>query len=104
MRWCSASPSIGAPASIVWFSDGMYWDEMGMMGWGWTPFHGIVTLLLLVVAIVAAVALVRAISGRRDGGGFPDRRPRALDFLEERYAKGEIDRDEYLQKRGDIGR
>ena len=98
---CSASPSIGAPASIAWFSDGMYWD--GMMGWGWTPFHGVFALLLLIIAIVAAVALVRFISGGRDGAGSPDRQSRALDLLEERYAKGEIDREEYLQKKGDIG-
>ncbi|MFG1346473.1 SHOCT domain-containing protein [Ancylobacter sp. VNQ12] len=83
------------------FSDGMYWN--GMMGWGWTLFHGVFTLLLLIVGILAAVALVRFISGGRDHPPSPDRRSRALDFLEERYAKGEIDREEYLQKKGDIG-
>jgi putative membrane protein len=81
----------------------MYWDGMGMMSWGWTPLHGVFALLFLIVAIVAAVALVRAISGGRDAAGSSDRRSRALDLLEERYAKGEIDRDEYRQKKGDIG-
>jgi putative membrane protein len=79
----------------------MYWN--GMMGWGWPLFHGVFTLLLLIVGILAAVAFVRFISGSRDHPPSLDRRSRALDFLEERYAKGEIDREEYLQKKGDIG-
>jgi putative membrane protein len=79
----------------------MYWN--GMMGWGWTPFHGVFALLLLVIAIAAGVALVRFISGSGGSPGSADRRSRALDLLEERYAKGEIERDEYLQKKGDIG-
>jgi putative membrane protein len=29
-------------------------------------------------------------------------RSRGLELLDERYARGEINRDEYLQKRGDI--
>jgi putative membrane protein len=32
-----------------------------------------------------------------------DRRSAGLDVLEERYARGEINRDEYLQKKKDIG-
>jgi putative membrane protein len=46
---------------------------------------------------------VRAITG----GGLPrvggPRRSPGLDVLEERYARGEINRDEYLQKKRDMG-
>jgi putative membrane protein len=81
----------------------MYWHGPGMMGWGWTPFHGALSLLLLIIVIAAAVAIVRALSGRSAPPSGPSRRSPGLNVLEERYAKGEIDRDEYLQKKSDIG-
>ena len=85
----------------------MWWsghNGMGpwMGGW-WMPFHGILSLAVLVLAIVGIVALGRSLfrsDGRvmRGGGRLP-----GLDVLDERYAKGEIQRDEYLQKKRDFG-
>ena len=82
------------------------WDGpfSGMMGgWGgWaSPFMGIIPLLFLALLIAAVVLLVRSASG---GGNPPstERRSSGLDALEERYARGEINRDEYLQKKKDI--
>ena len=85
------------------------WDGpfSGMMGgwgggWGW-PFMGIVPLLFLTGLIAAVVLLVRSATGT--GGIQPpsaQRRSPGLDALEERYARGEINRDEYLQKKKDI--
>jgi putative membrane protein len=83
------------------------WDGpfSGMMGgwggWGW-PFMGIIPLLFVAVLIAAVVLLVRYASGT--GGNLPpaERRSSGLDALEERYARGEINRDEYLQKKKDI--
>lgn len=74
-----------------------------MMGWGWwMPFHGVLSLLVLVLVIAALVAVVRSIRG--GGHGFHHRgRSPGLDFLEERYAKGEIGREEYLEKKRDLG-
>lgn len=66
-------------------------------GWemGWLmPFGGVWFLIL--VAVVIAVLLSR--SSRHHA----PQRSTALDLLEQRYAKGEIGRDEYLQKRADI--
>lgn len=72
----------------------------GWGGWAW-PFMGIVPLLFLALLIAAVVLLVRSASG---GGNLPpsERRSPGLDALEERYARGEINREEYLQKKKDI--
>lgn len=65
----------------------------------WGPL-GMITWLLILVAVVAAVFwLLRSILGAGGREPLPPSRPGGLDILEERYARGEIDRDEYLQKK-----
>ena len=81
------------------------WDGLG---WIW-PFHFLIPLLFLALIITVAVLLVRYAMG---WGGHPmgpgmmghgmERRSPGLDALEERYARGEIKRDEYLEKKRDI--
>ena len=82
----------------------MYGNEpwSGMMGWGgWmAPFGMIVWILILVLLIAGVVWLFRAITSR--SGDLVGRRSSALDVLEERYARGEIKRDEYLEKKRDL--
>lgn len=74
------------------------------MGWGWwMPFHGIFALLLLALVIVGIVALTRSAFGGGSHGIHGRSRSPGLDVLEERYAKGELQRDEYLQKKRDLG-
>ena len=66
-----------------------------MMGSGFgfgIPELGMV--LLWVVSIGAIVLLVRAFAGGAPSGGRP-----ALQVLDERFARGEIDREEYEEKR-----
>jgi putative membrane protein len=85
----------------------MMWNGpyFGMMGWGggWLgPFHFIIPLLFWAIVITAIVMLIRYTTGR---GNYPWRRERrmpGLDALKERYARGEITRDEYMQKKRDI--
>ncbi len=83
-----------------------YGPQWGMMGgWGGYGFgliHMIVWVVILVAIIVGVVWLVRSMTGT--GGHGPHlRRSPGLDVLEERYARGEIQREEYLQKKKDIG-
>lgn len=83
------------------------WDGpfQGMMGgwggWAW-PVMGIVPLLFLAALIAVVVLLVRYTAGASGGPQAMERRSPGLDALEERYARGEINRDEYLQKKKDI--
>lgn len=67
-------------------------------GWGWGFFgHGF-GLLFWIIAIALVVALVMGLRGGNGSGN----RPSARDVLKERYAKGEIDRDEYERKMKDL--
>ncbi len=59
-------------------------------------------VLIIVLLVVAIVALVRGAFGT----GTPRERPQersALDLLKERYARGEIEREEFEQKKRDLG-
>jgi putative membrane protein len=87
----------------------MMWNGgYGMMGWGggfgWLwPFHFLIPLLILGLIIAAVVAAVRYSSaGWEDRPGRAWRGSPGLDALDERYARGEINREEYMQKRRDI--
>ena len=71
---------------------------MGHWGWWWFPFHGLFTVLVLVI-----MALVIGSIARGPRHALPHGRSTALDMLEQRYARGEIQRDEYLQKKHDLG-
>jgi putative membrane protein len=70
---------------------------------------GSLFLLLIIGAVIALVVwLVRA--GNRTGGvggpsvhENPPSTPRALDILNERYARGEITKEQYDTMRRDIG-
>ena len=69
-------------------------------GWGMWPmmfFGGLFWIILLVLLAVVATKFFRA-PGRES-----EPRSAGLSILEERYARGEIPRDEYLQKKGDLG-
>ncbi|WP_227753700.1 MULTISPECIES: SHOCT domain-containing protein [Ramlibacter] len=68
-----------------------------MMGWGGGGF-GLGHLLWWALVIIGVVLLVRSLSGvgRRDDGS------RALRILEERYARGEIDKAEFETRKRDL--
>lgn len=80
----------------------------GMMGsWGWGGMGGpgmifmwIFWLLIIVGLILLIRWLVQSSRGNRPVSDPPA--SRALDILSERYARGEIDKEEYEQKKRDL--
>ena len=85
-----------------------WWDGVGM-GWGF-GLVGLITMVLFWGAVIVGIVLVvRALTqqsaprGGQETGTSAPARPRALDLLEERYARGEIDREEFLERREDLG-
>ncbi len=86
-----------------------YGPHWGMMGGGWGGYgwgYGLIHVAVSVAVIVAIVFFViwalRALTGGSLHHHYGPRRSGGLDVLEERYARGEINRDEYLQKKKDI--
>ena len=83
-----------------------YGPHAGWMGgsYGFGLIHMIFWVVILIAVVVAVVWLVRSMmtGGPAAGSHPPPRRSPGLDVLEERYARGEINRDEYLEKKRDI--
>lgn len=78
------------------------WGEWGM-GWGWGVLGMVHMALWWALIIIGIVVMLRWLMGGMNGSR-SSTVPRALDVLEERYAKGEIAKDEFEQKRSDIVR
>lgn len=76
-----------------------------MMGWtdgyGWMGPGWIIMIIFWVLVIAGGIALVRWFGMRDRGSGDTSRRT-PLEILQERYARGEIEREEYEQKRRDL--
>lgn len=75
------------------------WGMHDFGGWGWGM--GIGMVLFWGVVIVAIVLLVRAV-GAFGGQGERRQEKTALDILKERYARGEIGKDEFEAKKRDL--
>lgn len=86
------------------------YGPQGMMGYygpgwgdgGWMMMIGGIMWLVLLLLGIAAVAWALRNALHVGSAPRPDRRSAGLDILEERYARGEIERDEYLLKKRDL--
>lgn len=82
----------------------MWFNQPGGLGCGYGMMGGFgwLFMILVVVVVVAAVLVLFRRSddhrNRQIRGSLP------LDILDERYARGEIDGDEYKKRRADLGR
>lgn len=76
----------------------------GMMGeWGMGWFGGLFALIFWILVIVGLVFLIKWLIHMSKGGTeVKHSGSRALDILQERYARGEIDKEEFDQKKKDL--
>jgi putative membrane protein len=89
--WAAETPT--EPYPWMWR---MMWDG----GWYGMIFGPLLMILVLTVVVVVAVLMVRALGGGWRGAApphYPGRAP--MDILKERYARGEIDKDEFEERR-----
>lgn len=74
-------------------------DIGGFGGWG-MGFGLVFMLLFWLLVILGILALVRWLQSSSPGRGARDKTP--LEIVQERYARGQIDKDEYEQKKRDL--
>jgi putative membrane protein len=74
--------------------------DWGMMNWGWGgAFFQLLFWIVLIVVIIWAVKYLTA-HGR--GTTSSSSEESALDILRKRYARGEIDKEEFERKKQDL--
>ncbi len=68
------------------------------MGWGW--FGPILMIAFWALVILGIIYLVKALAGGRSLGSTKEET--ALDILKKRYAKGEVDAEEFARKKKEL--
>ena len=78
-----------------------------LRGYGYGIFGMIIWVIILIAVVALVVWLVRSLAApgmhHVPHAMMPPPHSSGLDILEERYARGEINREEYLQKKKDMG-
>lgn len=107
LLWTGAALAVlGLPAA-AWAqqqSPQYYGPHMWNGGWhGWF-FGPIMMIVFLAVAVAVVVLLVRWLGGSSQGAAPPAPSGKApLDILKERFARGEIDKEEFEERRRTLG-
>ena len=96
-------PAVAQDAAPDWRHGG--YGMMGDGGWAWMMFFGPLVMILFVAAVVVLVAFaLRWLTGHGTAGHAPAPPGRTpLDILKERFARGEIDKAEYEERRRVLG-
>ena len=87
----------------IWGGQYGGWGIMGpgiMGGFGWMWLMPIFMIVFWGLVIWGIVALVRGLSGSR--GSDSSKADSALEVLKKRYARGEINKEEYEEKKKDL--
>ncbi len=101
----AATAGLAATASAAWaeqnapFYGGHMWGDGGHGGWFLGPIMMIFFVALLVVAVVLIVRWLGGSEAARRGPSGDA----ALDVLKQRFARGEIDRNEFEDRRQVLG-
>ena len=80
----------------------MMGNGWGDGGWGWGAWVFMAIMMLIFFALVAAVLIALLRPGGWSAGAIPRRADGvedALRLLDERFARGEVDADEYIKRR-----
>ena len=75
----------------------MMWGDGGWYWWGFGALHMLLYWGVLILILAALVKWVFGVPGGRTA-----ERGRALDILKERYARGEVGKEEFEQKKRDL--
>ena len=91
IRWAAEEDkrNEGSCVMMGWYDDGL--------GWGVWIVMSLMMLAFWALLIFGGIAVYRSV--RRDDGRPPNSRGGAERLLDERFARGEIDADEYTQRR-----
>jgi putative membrane protein len=102
LAWLGAALVVAIALMVIFgvlsFSTyGGYYGMMGSGSWGWA------VVMMAVPAGILIVILLAALGGLREPVAYPGYAPaNSLEVLEQRYARGEVSREDYLKIRDDL--